>query len=606
MTDIYREFIETPASIPEELKKNMDFYAGANMGRIWRIASNRPLRQGSLRPQLGKASTAVLVHQLDSTNGWSQNTAQRLLVDRQDRAAVPLLEEMAAKNASPVARARALWTLEGLNAVEPALVEQVLKDQDPHVREQAVRVAEELAPKSRPIAEGLKAMIHDPEPRVQFRVAFALGELRDAGTLEPLAQVALAHPDDRWFRTAVLSSVADSAEPFFQILVAKKFADGPLLTELSSMIGAKHDAGELARFFQSQGRLPDPLWAASLAGLAKGLKLGTARGLRVPAAEPVLCRSLKSSSPEVQTAAWEAARFFDLPGLIQAMRADALAGNLPVERRVLAVRALRGAGYSTAAPLLKQVLESHPPAEVQGAAVEALSSFDDPAVGGTLLAEWKALAPEGRQKTIDALLNHKERVPLLIKALAGGQIETAVLELPQRARLISNPDQAIAQEARKLLQTDTSGRAGVVAAYHDVVNLTGHEERGKKLFDENCAKCHMNRRQGGRVGPDLSGVNNKTREELLNSILNPSAAIEPRFTNYLVTTKDGRMYDGVIANETPGSITLRSGDEGDETILRKNIADVRASSISLMPEGLERSLNKQDLADVIAYLRAGL
>jgi putative heme-binding domain-containing protein len=117
----------------------------------------------------------------------------------------------------------------------------------------------------------------------------------------------------------------------------------------------------------------------------------------------------------------------------------------------------------------------------------------------------------------------------------------------------------------------------------------------------------MPRRSSGRVGPDLSGINNKTREELVTSILDPSFAIEPRYVNYIITTKEGRMYDGVIANETPGAITLRGGsDDGDETILRKNVAEIRASSVSLMPDGLEKDLTKQDVADVIAYLRGGL
>jgi putative heme-binding domain-containing protein len=137
--------------------------------------------------------------------------------------------------------------------------------------------------------------------------------------------------------------------------------------------------------------------------------------------------------------------------------------------------------------------------------------------------------------------------------------------------------------------------------------LSGDEQRGKKVFDTNCARCHMPRLQGGRVGPDLSGVNNKSKQELLTSILNPSYAIEPHFVHYVVTTKDGQIYDGVIANETPGAITLRGGTEiGDETILRQNIAEIRASNISLMPEGLEKSMSRQDIADVIAYLRAGL
>jgi putative heme-binding domain-containing protein len=117
----------------------------------------------------------------------------------------------------------------------------------------------------------------------------------------------------------------------------------------------------------------------------------------------------------------------------------------------------------------------------------------------------------------------------------------------------------------------------------------------------------MPRSQGGRVGPDLSGVNNKTKEELLTSILNPSYAIESRYVNYVVTTQDGRMLDGVIVSETPGSITLRGGTaEEDISVLRGNIAEVRASSISLMPDELEKSVNRQGLADVIAYLRSGL
>ena len=146
-----------------------------------------------------------------------------------------------------------------------------------------------------------------------------------------------------------------------------------------------------------------------------------------------------------------------------------------------------------------------------------------------------------------------------------------------------------------------------MASYRDVAGMTGDVARGKKLFEENCARCHEPRRQGGRIGPDLSGINNKTKEELITSILNPSYAIEPRFVNYVITTKDGRMYDGIIANETTWAITLRGGsEEGDDTVLRKNIAAIRASSVSLMPDELEKNLGKQGLADVIAYLRGGL
>lgn len=197
---------------------------------------------------------------------------------------------------------------------------------------------------------------------------------------------------------------------------------------------------------------------------------------------------------------------------------------------------------------------------------------------------------------------------MLLKAVEGGQVEASAIDPAGKSRLYDDPDPTISKRAKTLLENGDSDRAKIIASYHDAVTLAGEATHGKKVFDDNCARCHMPRKQGGRVGPDLSGINNKTKEELLTSILNPSYAIEPRFVNYVITTKDGRMYDGVIAGETPGSITLRGGsDDGlDETILRKNITEVRASTVSLMPEGFEKDLSKKDVADVIAYLRGGL
>ena len=174
-----------------------------------------------------------------------------------------------------------------------------------------------------------------------------------------------------------------------------------------------------------------------------------------------------------------------------------------------------------------------------------------------------------------------------------------------RARLLEYPDRAVAERARALLQSSTSDRMKVVASYQVVLKMTGNPVHGKKVFEETCGKCHLPRKQGGRVGPDLSGISSKTKEELLTSILNPSFAIEPQFTNYIVTTKDGALHDGIIANETPGTITLRGGSAQDEILLRNNIVEMRASNISVMPDDLEKSASRQDLADVISYLRGG-
>lgn len=607
MTDIYREFVETPESIPEAIKKDMDFWSGDTMGRIYRIIPNQPLRKGDLKPRLGSASATELVKQFTNPNGWHRQTAQRLLLERQDRAAVPALKELAETGELPQARLHALWTLEGLGALEPPMILRALKDSHAGVREHAVRLSEAFLGKSRPLADAVLGMTADPEPRVQFQLAFTLGQLKEKRALDALAEIARQRSEDPWFRIAILSSVSDTASQFFHLLLSKGGSgnNSQLLTELGSLIGARQVPSEISRFLNALPSLKEP--GAALSALAKGLKLSGAKSLKVPGAETALKKFLNSPSDEVTRAAWETARHFELRELIRQATADALVPELPVTRRAAAIRALRGGHFPDVAPVLRQVLESHAPPEIQAAAVESLAAFDDPSIGPTLIAHWKSYSPDARKKALDALLNQRERVPLLLKAIEDHQMEAAALDVAARARLYEHPDGQIAQRARRLLQGETSDRAKTVESYRDVLKMTGDVARGKKAFEDNCAKCHMPRRQGGRVGPDLSGINNKTKEELLTSILNPSYAIEPRFVNYIVTSKDGRMHDGIISNETPGAITLRGGaDDGDETILRKNVTDIRASSVSLMPEDLEKSMSKQDLADVIAYLRGGL
>lgn len=370
------------------------------------------------------------------------------------------------------------------------------------------------------------------------------------------------------------------------------------------MIGGRQNPAELAAWLAALPKVGQP--EQYLAGLNRGLRLTGARNLRVPRAEKALARLLSSGSEPVQRAAWEVSRYFELTALIQRARQDALDAGLSPGLRLRAVRALRGGHFDSVSPVLESVLQSHPAQDIESAAVDSLAAFDEPAAGKVILDHWRAYSPAGRQRAVGALLATRSRIPLLLKAVEDGLVERSALDAVARSHLYDDADPAITAKARSLLESSNTDRAKVVANYRDAASLTGGVARGKKLFEENCARCHEPRRQGGRIGPDLSGINNKTKEELITSILNPSYAIEQRFVNYLITTKDGRMYDGIIANETAWAITLRGGAEDDETVLRKNVASIRASSVSLMPEGLENSLGKQGLADVIAYLRCGL
>jgi putative membrane-bound dehydrogenase-like protein len=607
VTDIYRLFIETPESIPEELKKNMDFWAGDTMGRIYRIVPNKPLRQRDLKPKLGSASTAELVRLLESTNGWHRQTAQRLLFERQDASAVPLLIKLAQDSNLPQARLHALWALEGISRLDVAQVLKALKDPDFHVREHALRLSEPFLEASEALKSAVFAMTRDPEPRVQFQLAMTLGNSKDRRALAALVDLTLQKAADPWFRTAILSSVAESASEFFDRLRAKRSSlENPdLLNQLGSLIGGKHDAGEIGRFLKALGTQPNP--DAGLKGLARGLKLAGVRSLTVPGAESSLSAFMKSTAEPVQAAAWEAARYLELRGLMQKALTEAQSEDLALAQRVFAIRALQGGSFATVSPVLRRVLDSPSAAPLKISAVEALSAFEDPTIPTILLAPWKSYSPEVREKAQAVLLSQREWMAVLLKALEEGRVERASIDIAVQARLLEHPDPTVVQRARNYFSTQTDDRTKIVEAHRDVLHVPGDVARGKQAFEKTCAKCHMPQRQRARLGPDLSGISSKTKQELLTAILNPSAAIEPRFVNYIVMTKDGRMYDGILANETPGAVTLRgTSDEGDVTLLRRNIQEIRASTISLMPEELEKSLNRQGLADVIAYLQGGL
>ncbi len=592
-TDIYREFIETPESIPDEIKKGMDFYAGDTMGRIYRIAPNTPRHQRNNNVKLGALASAELVKLFEHDNGWHRLTAQRLLLERQDRSVVAQLKEMAAKSTSPEARAHALWMLEGLGSLEAVQVEAALKDAHAGVREQAIRMAEGFLPR---LNDAVTAKIADAEPRVQFQAALTAGNMKSPKVMEALAGLAAKHGEDRWFRIAILSSASGQPLDFLKSLMSRNAT--AMAPELMSLIGSRRNPAELAQALTLAEKLPAP--ETALDGMARGLRLAAAGRVQAPLVEAPLAKFLASSSEPVRNSAWEVARYFELKQLIERASQEAEAAATPLPVRVRAVRALRGGDAAKVVPLVDKILAANPAPEVQAAAVEALAAFDDAKVSGTLLKYWRSYSPEARTKAVAAMLGVQKRIPALLDAVEQGSIEASAIEVAARARLMEQ----VGDRAKKLFAAKAGDRGKVVESYRESTTLAGNVERGRKVFDDNCAKCHMPRKQGGRVGPDLSGINNKTKEELVTSILNPSYSIEPRYTNYVITTKDGRMHDGVIANETPTIITLRGGsEESDDVILRSNVTEVRASSISLMPEDLESSINKQQMADLIAYLR---
>ena len=554
--DMYREYIEHPAVIPETVKRHLDMTSGKDRGRIWRIAKEGAPR--GERPRLGKATTDELVAALDRPDAWWRETAGRLLFQRQDRSAAPRLEELAAKSSRPVTRSAALWALEGLGALSMESVKRALDDSAPEVREQAVRLSE-----GKGVTSALLRLVDDPNPRVRFQLALSLGEFDDPRVEDALARLAEKDGADPWARAAILSSARRPAE-----LLRKGAGPAEILHGLAVTIGARNVDAELTAALEPAARHP-----AVLQGLGEGLKRRGRSLSSVPGAEALIGRAEEIARDE---------------------KAD-------LGRRADALRILAHGTPEQAERCLVPLLDARRPPELQAAAVRALAAFNDPKVGGRLLEAWKGLTPAARP---DALgwFRRPARYPMLLEALEKGTLPLAEVPGDLTRAMLGDADHGV--RARKLLGEGAPGdRRKVIAAYLPALDRAGDAARGREVFKKTCAACHKVGGEGRDVGPELTALRDRPPAELLVAILDPNREVNPQFLHYKVRMKDGSVLDGIIAAESATSVTLKKAEGDPLTILRSEIDVLASTNLSLMPEGVEKGIDVGQMSDLLQFLR---
>lgn len=276
--DMYRQHIETPLSIPDDLETDMDFDAGNTMGRIYRIVAKNAKKEKAIRPDLKNATSAELLNLLSHKNQWWRLQAQRLLLHRQDKNIIDSLNQMVAQHSNPQARLHALYILEGMNALDAAIVNTALKDPEPGVRENAVMLAERFPA----CFDQLVVMAKDSAVRVAFQVALSVGAFKDKGAVASLATSIKTYGSSSWFQTAVLSSEAGSSLELLQALTKDSFFDDAtewkitFSKELSAIIGSRNNKDEvnglLAFVVQPGIKKSEAVSIALLKGLLEGLK----------------------------------------------------------------------------------------------------------------------------------------------------------------------------------------------------------------------------------------------------------------------------------------------------------------------------------------------
>jgi mono/diheme cytochrome c family protein/glucose/arabinose dehydrogenase len=192
---------------------------GQNQGRIYRVVrEDRPLDRRA--PNLAAANAAELVAHLSDATGWWRLTAQRLLVERRDPAAVPLLKELALRGKNPLGRLHALWTLDGCGALDIDTKFAAFADTDERVRAAAVKVCEHGldAGQQTALLTKLAVLISDSSVSVRLQATLTASSLRQPAALPVLARLARSG-SDLLFRTAAVTGLQDRELEFLAVLL---------------------------------------------------------------------------------------------------------------------------------------------------------------------------------------------------------------------------------------------------------------------------------------------------------------------------------------------------------------------------------------------------
>ncbi len=612
MADMYRELFEHPDAVPPSAKKHLDLTAGNDRGRVYRIVPEGPSYKKQPKPvRLGETSTAELVQLLAHPNGWHRITASRLLYQRQDRRAIEPLVKLAAESPSPLGRMHAMYVLAGDwgLGISAEVVLGRLDDVHPRVREHAVRLAERVLGKAPAVREKLYGMVDDEDIRVRYQLAFTLGEIPGRSSQRAtaaLAAIAAGDVGDRWIRLAVLSSCRRRAGELVSLLAAdpnwRATRNGrTFLEQLAEQTGLQNHSDQVAEVLNVLDRLNEEekdLAESMVRGLSKGLnKVGS------PLSKQVASGGFSQKAGQV------------LADMLRHSKALAADPGKPVEQRVEAVRSLALASFEEAGEILGELLDGRQPQEVQMAALRTLGRFRGPLnknmesgnrehdVAELIVAAWGGLSPKVRGEAAEALFARPERLATLLAAVERRVIAPSQLDPGRIQLLLSHPDEQLRRRAEDLLgDVKLARREDVVAAYGDALKLKADASRGKAVFKQHCAKCHRLEGVGYDLGLPLGTVASRGRQGILSQILDPNREVNPAYLNYTLLTRDGLTITGMIAAETATSVTLTRAENESDTVLRANIDELQSTGLSIMPEGLEKQINQQDMADVIEYL----
>jgi putative membrane-bound dehydrogenase-like protein len=620
LIDYYRQIIEHPEWMSDEVNKSGALYNGADKGRIYRVTPTAASKMNWCNKiNLGNASTEELVKTLTSNNIWWRRNAQRLLMDRKDNIAITLLQHLIDTAVSPTAVVHGLWTLEGFHAMNVATLAKALHHSTAGVRENAIQLAE-LHPDEFPqLREELFGLRDDPSAKVRYQLLCTLGNINDAESKVIQQQLLMKDIEDKWVEVAALSSSKGNElallEKSIQALSSASGGKGLFFSNCAKLIGLSQQTDDIRKVIHlavtNNSSRSDWWQSACLEGLSSSVSVkGIPPGNLESEKSLLLSKFSETTPPMVRRASVD---LLLMLGVTESNSWDKTLATAKVTAantkeneayRIDAVRLIAMDKKGDYDAVLEKIITSDEPVKLQQTCLETYNQLSPGNACDFIVRNWRALSHELRDVAMKVFLSSSNNSSVLLDAVKSGTIQSTSISWAAKEDLANSDDSNVRNSARQLIVSEIGSREEAYTRYLPALSIKGDAAKGLGVFTTVCGTCHQYQGKYGKAfGPDLGSIQNRDKASIMADILNPNRSIAVKFDLWAVTKRNGEKLSGIISSETSSSITLNQLGGKSITISRTDIKTMETAEASAMPVGLETSISKDQMADLLAFLQ---
>ena len=602
-------------------------------GRIYRLSATGA-KVGWAKMDYTKLSADELIKLLSHPNKWHRQTALRVLWDRGDKSLVPKLKELVLAKASPspLEGKRAgvrgdgnqlaletFWAVNASGGFDDAFALQTLKHPNEMVRYWTIRL---LGDRKRVTPGQQTALLalakSEPVAEVRAQLASSVTRLPGQDAL-PITRELLLRSEDvsdkhvpllLWW--AVESKCATDRDAILRMLEDSTFWHAPIVQKfIIARLGQRFTAERTDANLETAAKLfalaPSPADADELIkGMEAGLQGDPVKS--VPAALSKKVAELWASRAPTPTLISFAVRLGHAPAAEAALARITDAKVSEADRRKT-ITLLAERRVDAAVPTFLKLLRFEKSDALRLDLINALQRFASPDIARELLDLYSGFPAKLRDTAQAALASRPDWSRRLLAAVDEGQLKKEQISIANLLAITAFKDAAsdalIKKHWGRLTKSSEEKEAQIAKVRKLLAGPKGDAKVGQEIFKLACAVCHTFNKEGGKIGPDLTGYERDNLDFILPAIVDPSLAIREEYIGFNITTKDEQSLTGLVTELTKTSVTLLDIGGNKSVLSRTNIKDMQASHTSLMPEGLLDAMTEQQVRDLFAYFIAG-